>query len=258
MNPTTRIATSASPIGRAFTLLTSCVAGLLVLALAYVLAASFPKPMFGYRVDYQNYRVWSDQPIPDEISHVLDDVTRRLRTSTVHDRSTPVEIFFCNEPWRLGFFGRSFSTQMGGAADTWLTRQVFIRASDIASNRIHTPTGRPLADAAQRPLSYYIAHEITHSDTSRRFGRTIMLRYPQWLVEGYADYVGKGGDFDFEENRALFAAGAAALDHDRSGLYREFHLKVAYLLDKKGWTLEQVFANPPDEKELDTRLRMDQ
>jgi hypothetical protein len=258
MNPTTRIATSASPIGRAFTLLTSCVAGLLVLALAYVLAASFPKPMFGYRVDYQNYQVWSDQPIPDEISHVLDDVTRRLRTSSLHDRDTPVEIFFCNEPWRLWLFGRRFSTQLGGAADVWVTRQVFIRASDIAANRIHTPTGRPLADAAQRPLSYYIAHEITHSDVSRRFGRTVMLRYPEWLLEGYADYVGKGGDFDFEENRALFAAGAAALERDRSGLYREFHLKVAYLLDKKGWTLEQVFANPPEESALDARLRMDQ
>ncbi|KFC71965.1 hypothetical protein [Massilia sp. LC238] len=67
--------------------------------------------------------------------------------------------------------------------------------------------------------------------------------------------MGKAGDFDFEDNHALFAAGAGALDRDRSGLYREFHPKVAYLLDKNGWTLEQVFANPPDEEELDARLR---
>lgn len=222
---------------------------------AYALAAAFPKPMFDYRYGYENYRVWSDRPIPDEITGVLDDVTRRLRTSSLHDRDIPVEIFFCNEPWRLWLYGRAFSTRLGGAADVWLTRQVFIRASDIPANRIHSPGSGPIADAAQRPLSYYIAHEITHSDVSRHFGRTVMLRYPQWLLEGYADYVGKGGDFDFEENRALFAAGASALDHGRSGLYREFHLKVAYLLDKKGWTLQQVFANPPDEAELDARLR---
>jgi hypothetical protein len=256
MTPVTRIATTPSRARRAFTSLKACLAALLVLALAYALIAAFPKPMFGYRIDYQNYRVWSDQPIPDEIAQVLDDVTRRLRTSSLHDRDTPVEIFFCNEPWRLWFYGRAFSARMGGAADVWLTRQVFIRASDIASNRIHSPGSGPIADAAHRPLSYFIAHEITHSDVSRRFGRTVMLRYPQWLLEGYADYVGKGGDFDFDDNRALFAAGAIALDRDRSGLYREFHLKVAYLLDKKGWTLEQVFANPPEESELDARLRM--
>lgn len=236
-------------------LLKTFLAVLLALLAAYVLATAFPKPMFDYRINYGNYRVWSDRPIPDEITAVLDDATRRLRTSSLHDRNTPVEIFFCNEPWRMWFYGRGFSASLGGAADVWLTRQVFIRASDIPANRIHTPTGRPLADAAQRPLSYYIAHEITHNDVSRRFGRTVLLRYPEWLLEGYADYVGKAGDFDFEENRALFATGVAALDRDRSGLYREFHLKVAYLLDKKGWTLEQVFANPPDEEELDERLK---
>lgn len=240
---------------RIFSFLACCLAGLLVLLAVYALAAAFPKPLFAYRYSYENYRVWSDQPIPDEMAGVLDDVTRRLRTSSLHERDTPVEIFFCNEPWRLWFYGRRFNAGMGGGADVWLTRQVFIRASDIPSNRIHTPNGRALADAAQRPLSYYIAHEITHNDVSRRFGRTVMLRYPDWLLEGYADYVGKGGDFDFEENRALFALGAAALDRDRSGLYREFHLKVAYLLDKKGWTLDQVFANPPAEDELDARLR---
>lgn len=240
---------------RAFVLLARCVAGLLLLLAAYVLATAFPKPMFDYRGSYQNYRVWSDRPIPEEINAVLDDVTRRLRRSSLHDRETPVEIFFCNDAWRLWFYGRAFNARMGGAADVWLTRQVFIRAADIPSNRIHSPGAGPIADAAQRPLSYFIAHEITHSDVSRRFGRTVMLRYPEWLLEGYADYVGKGDDFDFEENRALFAAGERALDRKRSGLYREYHLKVAYLLDRKGWTLDQVFANPPAEKELDTRLR---
>jgi len=228
---------------------------LLAVAILYVAASSFPKPLFAYRVSYENYRVWSDRPIPDEIADVLDDVTRRLRTSSLHDRDVPVEIFFCNDGWRLWLYGRSFHARMGGAADVWLTRQVFIRESDIAANRILPSGPRPLADAAHRPLSYFIAHEITHVDISRSFGRTIMLRYPRWLLEGYPDYVAKGGDFDYEENRALFAGGAIALDHARSGLYREFHLKVAHMLDKQGRTPQQVFANPPDEGALEAVLR---
>jgi len=232
-----------------------CLAALLALLILYVAAASFPKPLFAHRLSYENYRVWSDRPIPEEMTAVLDDVTRRLRTSSLHDRALPVEIFLCNESWRLWLYGRSFHAQMGGAADVWLTRQVFIRESDIRANRILAPNGRPLADAARRPLSYFIAHEITHVDISRSFGRTIMLRYPQWLLEGYPDYVAKGGDFDFEENRARFAAGAIELDHARSGLYNEFHLKVAHMLDKQGRTPQQVFAHTPDERALEAVLR---
>lgn len=232
----------------------TCLAlGLLVFG--YLLVFLFPKPAFGYHSSYQNYRVWSDRPIPGEIVGVLDDVTRRLAVSPVHDRATPVEIFFCNAPWRLWLYGGAFSTQLGGTADVWATRRVHIRSSDIAANRIHPPNGGPLADAAQRPLSYFIAHEITHSDVSRRYGRMVMLRYPRWLLEGYADYVGKGGDFDFDINRGQFLAGVGALDVGKSGLYRGFHLKVAYLLDKRGWTLDQVFAAPPEEAQLDAWLR---
>jgi len=251
----TPTAAAPAPVRRLFTLLRKGLGALALLAVAYVLFTVFPKAMFAYRASYENYRIWSDRPIPEDIVGVLDDVTARLRTSAVHDREVPVEIFFCNESWRLWVYGRVFSARMGGVADMLLTRRVFIRESDIAANRIESPGAGPIADAAQRPLSYFIAHEITHSDVSRRFGRSAVLRHPEWLIEGYADYVGKGGDFDFEENRRLFAAGAPVMDRARSGLYRGFHLRVAYLLDRKGWTLEQVFANPPRLGELDARLR---
>lgn len=225
-----------------------------ILAL-YTLVVVFPAPMFKYRAVYQNFQVYSDRPIAPEITSVLDDASRRLQTSALYRADTPVKIFFCNAPWRLWLYGRHFSARIGGAADVWLTRDVFIRASDIAANRIHAPGPLPIADAAQRPLSYFIAHEITHSDVSRRFGRTVMLRYPQWLLEGYADYVGKGGDFDFKDNRKRFIAGTDDLNPRKSGLYREYHLKVAYLLDQRGWTLQQVFDNPPSAAQFDVWLR---
>jgi hypothetical protein len=230
-------------------------AGLAVLVTIYGLVIAFPEAAFAYKTSYQNYQVWSDEPIPREVGQVLDDVTRRLRTAPLHDRAAPVKIFFCNAPWRMRVYGMHFSTRFGGVADVWLTRHVIIRASDIAANRIRPPGHGPIADARQRPLSYFIAHEITHTDVSRKYGRTVLLRYPEWLLEGYADYIGKGGDFDFDANRAQFVAGARELDRRRSGLYRGFHLKVAYLLDKKGWTLEQLFAEPPSEAQLDAWLR---
>lgn len=237
--------------------LTTSMAAALAVALLVVLVVAFPQPAFAYRVVYQNYEVWSDRPLPGAIEPVLDDVTRRWRTSPLYAPTTPARIFICNEPWRMWLYGMHFSTRFGGVADVWLTRNVVIRAADIEANRIVPPGLGPIADAAQRPLSYFIAHELTHSDVSRRFGRTVILRYPEWLLEGYADYIGKGGDFDYAANRAAFIAGAPEMDRDKSGLYRGYHLKVAYLLDKQGWTLQQLFDRPPAAEELERRLRAD-
>lgn len=227
----------------------------MIVLLAYIVLAAHPEPSFKHRMAYRNFEVWSDRPIPAGITAVLDDATRRWRTSALYDSRTHVRIFFCHEPWRLWFYGGRFDAGIGGAAAGIVVENVFIRASDIDGNRILSPGPGPIADADARPLSYFIAHEITHSDVARRFGRLMMLRYPQWLVEGYPDYVGKGGDFDFDANHRRFMAGDRALRFAESGLYREFHLKTAYLLDKKGVTLAQAFADPPSDAQLESWLR---
>jgi hypothetical protein len=217
--------------------------------LLYLCVLVFPQPLFTHHMIYQNYEIWSDQPIAPHITQVLDDVTRRLRTSELYESDSPLRIFFCNASWRLWLYGH-FSNKMAGIADTCLVRNIYIRASDIASNRVHPPTSEPLADADQRPLSYFIAHEATHIIESRHFGRLAIFRYPLWLSEGYADYVGKGGDFDFDENQQLLVTGSPLMDYQKSGLYRRFHLEVFFLIHKKGLTVKQIYVNPPNEEDL--------
>jgi hypothetical protein len=226
----------------------------LFIVLGYIGVIAFPQPMFTYHTSHQNYEVWSDKPIPPQIAQVLDDATRRLTTSDLYDKNSTINIFFCNASWRLWLYGQHFSDQVGANADSWLTRNVYIRASDIAHNRIYSPSDGPIADADQRPLSYFIAHEATHVIVSRQFGRLVSVRYPLWLREGYADYIGKGGDFDFNENYRLFRTGSPLMDFQKSGLYRGFHLDVSLLLDKKGLTARQIFANPPSAHELSDQL----
>src|SRR3546814_3972410 len=94
---------------------------------------------------------------------------------------------------------RLYTGPVGGVADTLLTQNIYLREADIGANRIVPPRGT-LADADQRSLSYFVAHEATHIVQSRALGR-LLKWHPEWLVEGYADYVAKAGDFDFEENR---------------------------------------------------------
>ena len=90
---------------------------------------------------------------------------------------------------------------------------------------------------------------------ARRIGRLRYARLQRWQVEGYADYVGKAGAFDFEKTLAAFRAGTRELDPKRSGLYLRYHLLVAYLLDHEGMTPEALLAAPIEKTEVEARLR---
>ncbi len=94
-----------------------------------------------------------------------------------------------------------------------------------------------------RPLDYFIAHEITHSLTGKAVGPLRYYRLSEWVREGYADYVGKGDSFKYDAARRAFLANAPEMDRWRSGLYLRYHLLVAYLLDKEHRSLPQVLAD---------------
>jgi hypothetical protein len=105
-----------------------------------------------------------------------------------------------------------------------------------------SPSGKPVPGT--RTLDYFIAHEITHELTGRTVGAWRFYRMPQWIREGYADYVGKGAAFDYAEARRAFLAGVPEMDWKRSGLYWRFNLLVAYLLDRKHWTVDRLLREP--------------
>lgn len=216
-----------------------------------------PQPLFAHHLSYGRYQVWSDRPIAPEISGVLDDVTRRISRSAIWSPEQRFRIFICNDPWRLALYSQRFSAGMGGVADTGFTRNVYIRQADIPRNRLIPPSGWKAAKMADRPLSYYIAHELAHVMESRAFGRGSALRYPAWVNEGYADYVAKAGRFDLAQNAADLRAGALAMNPAASGLYRRHHLEVAYLLDRQGMSIRQLYADPPDEPALRARIIAD-
>ncbi len=171
---TTKIATRTR---RLLNLIGRTLGALVLLGGAYGLVLAYPEPMFPYQVNYSNYEVRSDRPIPTQIMQVLDDADRRLQRSQIHNRQVTDRIFFCNSAWRLWLYSGLFSTRVGGATHA-LTQNIFMRASDIPANRILPPGPGPIADAAQRPLSYYLAHEVTHADVFRRVDLITAMRFP--------------------------------------------------------------------------------
>jgi hypothetical protein len=216
----------------------------------------FPQILFAYKTSHKTFTVYSDRPIDKNISAVLDDAISRLSKSEFYDVEEKYELYICNDIWRLMIFSRG-NSEVGAFAFNDLTRDIFFRPVDIPNNKIIPPESWEFAKHPftlnDRPLSYYVAHEVTHNLESEYTSR-MSWQYPRWLIEGYADYVGKAGDFDFDENLKLFKEDAPELNPAK-GLYRRYHLCVAYLLDIKKQNIKDVFANPPSEEQMLAELK---
>jgi hypothetical protein len=218
---------------------------------AVVAALVHPQPAFAYHVQSGRLSLFSDKPFDIEKSkRLLADVDRRLRLTSLDHGDGEHRIFVANSPWwaRLVFLWNSGA---GGVNYYPLTRNVFIRESDIDNNRVLRAAGPvPLP----RTLAYYAAHEIAHSLAGEAVGPLAYHSLPAWIREGVADYIGLAETVDFEDLIERLRAGDPELDPKRSGLYLRYRLLVAFFLDHEHWSLEQLLASPMPQPEAEARM----
>ena len=222
--------------------------------IAFACAAIFadvvadPRPFFTYHSSVGFLTLYSDEPYDDaDGKRVLADVAQRLAASPLNDLY-PHEVYIANAPWRQKLF---FAPARKAAGVNYypLTNNVFLRRSDIGMDVVFGPSGHPAAPP--RTLAYYAAHEITHSLTGERLGARNLWNFllPQWVREGYADYVAFGGKADIDELYRRYQAGEPEFDYRKSGYYTRFRMLTAYMLEREHWTIDQL---------LDTRLSLDE
>ena len=211
-----------------------------------------PQPLFAYSARDSAIVLHAREPLPREVTGVLADARRRVAASPFYDPQATYDAFLCDDVRTFTAF--TLWNRGAGAVSQWdLTGNIFLRPSHVDRNRLVGRSGKETP--GERTLSYFIAHEVTHTMLARRIGRLRYARLQRWQVEGYADYVGKAGDFDFEKTLAAFRADTRELDPKRSGLYLRYHLMVAYLLDRQGMTPEALLAGPIEKTEIEQRLR---
>lgn len=218
----------------------------------YFMLLCYPQSFFAQSVGHQNLTLYSDRPFqPEAGAQVLALAYQKLSASPLFSARDHYSIFVCNARWRQRlFFNRVYG--VGGVSFYPVTYNTFIRDSIIEENRLISPSGKVVA--SDRSLDYFIAHEITHSMTGKAIGPLRFYRLSEWVREGYADYVGKGASFKYDEALRAFHANAPEMDRWHSGLYLRYHLLVAYLLEKKGWSLSQVLADGVTQQALEGEL----
>jgi hypothetical protein len=224
-------------------------AALAVLAIEAVALFSYPQPLFPYRFQAGNLTLYSDQPLPETATAaVLADVQQRLERSPLYAARAPLKAFLCNSGWRHRLF--FLGSPGGGLAYGLPPWNAFLRRCDINRNELPRLDGSP--SGPDRPLSYFIAHELTHTLCAQALGPWAFRQLPAWVKEGYADEVGRGGHFDFAHNRALYQAHDPTLDPSSSGLYLRYQLMVEQALKTQG--VMALLQAPPDRATVEAAL----
>jgi len=234
-------------------------AGLAVVTVmvAWVGLAIHPQPLFAYSLQRSNVVLHARAPLPPQAGPLLDDVVARIARSPIYDAGRTHHVFLCDSPALFAVFALPWHRNVGGVTHVHLGGNAFLRPSSIERGRLIGPSGDD--KPGERTLAYFIAHEVTHAMTGDLVGRWGYHGLAAFQTEGYADYVAfaRPPPFDFAGGRAALARDAAAMDVQRSGLYRRYELMVAWLLQRRGLTVAELLAGRIDPRQTLAALRAD-
>jgi hypothetical protein len=210
---------------------------LTVLALLYVGLLVFPQVLFAHSVTAEGITVYSRTPLPAEAGECLKRAAALVQKSELAVPGRPERVFVCNSQWLFQFF----KPRAGGFAySVPVTDHIFIADADFATDVARWPAPK----YNTRALSSVMAHEITHGLVRHRLGLVRGILLPDWVDEGYADYVARESSFPEAEGLRIFASG----QRDPSPAYRYFEYRqmVNHLIEKQGLPFAQIVARAPD------------
>jgi hypothetical protein len=229
------------------------VIALLAVVALYTLILCFPQPFFHWSVRDNNLSLYSDLPFSTEDGKkILSLVQNKLAASPVYSTDDRHAVFVCNTGWRRSIFFFQHPTA-GGLNYYPITSNVFLSGAVIEENRLVSPSRLP--DIFGRTLDHFIAHEITHTLTVKTAGFCKYRKLPNWIKEGYPEYVGRGQGSDYDEAVRAFLADAPEMNSPSVAPYLRYRLLVAYLLEKKNWTPSRLFENSIRQAEVEAMLK---
>jgi len=217
------------------------IAPLATAILLFVTMTAWPAPLFAYAVGSGKIVVVSDRPIPPAgAERFLQDCERLLERSPLKAESRQYRVYVTNENWRHRLFFLLNPAAGGSAYYYGFAANAFLSGANFETGRL---VKWDYVATPPRTLTYFCAHELTHLVEGEHFGVHARLYVPTWVWEGFADYVGIENRQSFEELRDALGDRPFDLPMMQAyGTYAKYRLLVTYFLEKKGWSVEQLFA----------------
>lgn len=192
----------------------------------------FPQIVFANQVTSDGITVYARNPLPPVTPARLAEAVSLVQKSELAIPGRPARVFICNQPWLF----RLFAPASAGAFATSMpmTNNIFVAEADLARNL----SWNTAPANNMRTFSSVVAHEITHDLIRQRVGLIRDLFLPNWIREGYCDYIAQGSSFPEAEGLRLLLHGQS----DPSPSFRYFlgRQMVAYLIDQRHLTFAQL------------------
>jgi hypothetical protein len=219
---------------------------LTVLALLYAGLHVFPQVLFAHSVSTEGITLYSHTPLPPEAAECVKRAAALLQQSELAVPGRRERVFICNSPWLFQFFK---PTAGGFAYSVPLTDNVFVAEADFTTDvaRWSAPKYNT------RSLSSVIAHEITHGLIRHRLGLMRGILLPDWVDEGYAEYV--AGESSFPEAEGLRRLTSGERDPSPAYRYFEYRQMVRYLLEAKQLSFTQAVSKASDAASVEQEMR---
>jgi len=221
---------------------------LTAVAIVYLALLFFPQVLFAHEISYRNLKVYSREPLDQNIYAVLDRVESRLATSEINNQEVKPKIFLTNG-FRLYALLSLYlgSNSFGKGYAALPTNNIFINKSDLAKDLVF----RNAPANNERSLSGVIAHETTHLLISKKFGYWRNLSMPVWKKEGYAEYVAGGSTLSYETGVKMWKANP----QDGTGYqYFKYYMLVKFLLEHDRLSVDDLFNRDIDVQSLEERV----
>lgn len=221
----------------------------------------YPQPLFAHKVEYKQFKVYSNDKVGDEIKPILDSAVSIVEKSELYDPTYKVDIFLAYN----SFFNKVDDKVFGlGPSARAIDNNLVIKVKvDIGKNLAYATFHKP----CQPGFAYLIAHEMVHCLQVHKYGilKFNPFSHPEmWKLEGYPEYIArqKSSDPDdslkedikrfIEFNRKQTDIWVAVEEGgcEFPEVYYKGRLMTEYLINVKQLTYDQVLKDKRSENEI--------
>lgn len=218
----------------------------------------YPEPLFANKLEYKNFKVYSNNEISGDIKVILDNAKAIVAESELYDSSYLYDIFLSYHSLYNSIDDRLLGE---GPSARALDNNLIIKINIDPKRNLAFPT---FHENCEIDLTYLITHEMVHCLQANKYGKMRFnpFRHPEiWKLEGYPEYVSKQIYRDNEYNlineinryidmNSKSKDGWLLIGNGKCSvpaIYYKSELMMKYLIDVKKFSYDKILTDTVSE-----------
>ncbi|MFW6352107.1 MAG: hypothetical protein ACOC2E_06945, partial [Bacteroidota bacterium] len=202
----------------------------------------YPEWLYMHKFKYNNYTFYAGSPIDSVVVEIINSTNKLVLNDFLDCNKKRYDVFICNSYplfWLHTFLGRKPS----GASDM-VTNNIYIANADFKNNIAFSSDKN--GKLKGRSIKSVIAHESAHIGLREKIGLKKykrLIKTENWKIEGVCEWVAFN-DKKIDENQMLDLIKSQDYINNPWHRYRLYRFALTYLIDTKGYNLEDIVAYP--------------